>query len=178
MEYDNGGWTQVARLNYGDQVWDAWSNSEGSPGGRGSWGAALNWFSDDEDGRDLEILIGAVGTQQGGYYLGPSYSDVPSSAWQPGVDVEEVIGDGFDSRTEGEEFERCDAEIWRRNRLWSWAISRGEDGCAGWAGGGGFVIYGTRRDPEGAYSLWGLNAYGAGNRGAQFQAVELFVRRR
>ncbi len=178
MEYDDGGWTQVARLEYGDRVWDAWSNSEGDIGGRGSWGVALNWFSNDEDGRDLEILIGATGTSETGYYLGPSYSDVPSAAWQPGVDVEQQIGDGFDFRTPGQDFQRCEAQIWRRNQLWSWAISRGEDGCAGWSGGGGFVIYGSRRGADRAYSLWGLNAFGAGNQGARFEAVELFVRRR
>ena len=168
----------MARLEYGDRVWDAWSNTEGDVGRRGSWGVALNWFSNDDDGRDLEILIGATGTSENGYYLGPSYSDVPSAAWQPGVDVEEELGNGFDYRTPGEEFRRCEADIWRRNQLWSWAISRGEDGCAGWAGGGGFVIYGSRRGADRAYSLWGLNAFGAGNRGERFETVELFVRRR
>jgi len=178
MEYDDGGWTQVARLEYGDEVWDAWSDTEGNPGGRGSWGVALDWFSGDDDGRDLEILIGATGTSENGYYLGPSYSDVPKAAWQPGVNVEQVIGDGFDVRTPGESFERCEADIWRRNRLWSWAISRGEQGCAGWAAGGGFVIYGSNRAAGRALSLWGLNAFGAGNRGERFETVELFVRRR
>jgi hypothetical protein len=178
MEYDDGGWTQVARLRYGGEVWDAWSDREGQATSSGSWGVPLSWFSNDDDGRDLEILIGATGTQEGGYYIGPSYSDVPKEAWQPGVNVEQSIGDGFDFRTPGEGFRRCEADIWRRNRLWSWAISRGEDGCSGWAGGGGFVIYGSSRAADRALSVWGLNAFGDNNRGARFDAVELFVRRR
>ena len=179
MEYDDGGWTQVARLFYRAEVWNAWDDPEGEPGSdRRSWGVPLKWFSNDDDGRDLEILIGVIPGGRRDYYIGPSYSDVPSAAWKPGTNVEETIGDGFDTRTAGREFERCEAEIWRRNERWSWAISRGTDGCAGWAGGGGFVIYGSDRSPEDAYSVWGLNAYGEGNRGATFQAVELFVRRR
>ena len=180
MEYDNGGWTHVVRLRYRGDVWNAWDDEEGRPGSdRASWGVPLKWFSNDRDGRDLEILIGVDPGRRGSYYIGPSYSDVPSAAWKPDVNIEESIGDGFDTRTEGREFERCQADIWRKNERWPWAISRGQEGCAGWAGGGGFVVYGrSDSNPRQAGSVWGLNAYGEGNQGAIFQTVDLYIRRR
>ena len=179
MEHDVGGWTHVARVMYGDEVWDAWNESVGEAGsGNRSWGVALNLFSDSEDGQDLEIIVGAAETSQGDYYIGPIFGDVHRRAWQPGESVQEPFDDGFYFREEDEENERCEAGLWRRVDRWSWAISRGDSGCAGWAGGGGFVLYGSEREPENAYSLWGLYAYGSGNRGARFGAVDLFVRRR
>ncbi|MEC7752006.1 MAG: fibrinogen-like YCDxxxxGGGW domain-containing protein [Myxococcota bacterium] len=179
MEHDVGGWTRVARVMYGDEVWDAWNDRVGRAfNGNQSWGLPLKWFSDSEDGEDLEIIVGAVETAQGEYYIGPIFGDVNRRAWQPGVSVGEEIDDGFYFREEDEENERCEADLWRRNARWSWAISRGENGCSGWSGGGGFVLYGSDQEPENAYSLWGLYAFGSGNRGSRFGAVDLWVRRR
>ncbi|MBM65337.1 MAG: hypothetical protein CMH55_03780 [Myxococcales bacterium] len=179
MQHDVGGWTQVARLMYGDEVWDAWNDDQGSPGsGNRSWGVPLRLFSETEDGQDLEIIVAAAETSQGDYYVGPIYGDVHRRAWQPGEFIEEEIDDGFYYREEDGENQRCEADLWRRNEQWSWAISRGQSGCAGWSGGGGFVIYGSEQQPERAYSLWGLYAFGSGNRGARFGAVDLFVKRR
>jgi cysteine-rich repeat protein len=174
---DGGGWTHMAHLNRGDQLWDAWAVAQARPGSVAAWGLPIQLLvQDDPRGEDLEYFLAVRGTFAGSLVHSPYYTGLRAGAWNPQPVFEVFDPDGFIFRSPGIDAEVCDEPLWHRTEAWNWAAARGEFGCAGWSAGDGFIIHGSEEAPETAETIWGMRLFGAGNRGAQFDAIDLYVR--
>jgi hypothetical protein len=176
MGLDGGGWTHVAHVAQGDTLWDAWRAPHGEPGAN-AWGLQLSHLiQDDPWGQDIEYVFALRGTFAGPVVYSPFYSGLRGEAFDPVPVFEVYDDDGFSWRLPGEEAELCRAALWHRTEAWNWAAARGEFGCDGWSGGAGFVIHGSEDEPETAQTLWGMDLFGAGGRGAPFDSLDLYAR--
>lgn len=177
MGLDGGGWTQMAHLRQGDTLWNAWLTRHAAPGGDHAWGLRLaDLLQDDADGQDIEYLFALRGTFAGVVVYSPFYSGLRGGAFDPEPVFEVFDEDGFDWREVGFEKEHCASRLWHRTEAWNWAAARGEFGCDGWSGGAGFIIHGSESSSETAQTVWGMQLFGSGSRGAEFSSFELYAR--
>ena len=177
MGLDGGGWTHMVHLNQGDEMWNAFVDRQGAPGGPEAWGLRIaDLLQDDPEGEDLEYVFGLRGTFAGQVVYSPFYTDLKGAAFDPLPVFEVFDEDGFVWRETGVEAQSCVAELWHRTEAWNWAAARGKFGCDGWSGGAGFIIHGHPDQPETAHSVWGMNQFGTGEIGADFSSLSVFVR--
>jgi len=177
MGLDGGGWTHMVHLNQGDTLWNAFSDRMGAPGGAEAWGLRIaDLLQDDPEGEDLDFVFALRGTFAGQVIYSPFYTDLKGAAFDPLPVFEVYDDDGFEWREPGAESQTCTSQLWHRTEAWNWAAARGKFGCDGWSGGAGFIIHGSDDAPETAQSVWGMNLFGTGERGADFSSLSLFVR--
>ena len=177
METDGGGWTMVVSLQRDMPMWDAWeeiANIQDSDGHilRTTTGLGMKYFSDTEDGEDLEFMFVVDGVIRDVVYRG-----VNKQAWNPSMG-DEVFDDTFESRAPGEsEWQHCDGDLQHVDSLWNWSIAQADTprGCNGtqWSGRG-FLIQGEPETPEMSNRLSGLDDFSDHNR---WLSVNIYTRR-
>ena len=165
MDFDNGGWTRVARVGFDEVLWDAWN--EGQEGSE-SFGIPIGSLSQCCDGEDLTYHFVVDGERY------PSrFQDVMSAAFVTSAPAASFDDDGvMISPAPGEEFVHCPATLTRQNEWWNWSISQSRhDGCSGYRADG-FLLTGAAGRDEQATKIFGLGRF----EGDTFTSVEVYAR--
>ena len=165
MDFDGGGWTRVARVNYDDPLWDAWSDAnEGSD----SFGLPISSLSECCDGEDLTFHFVVDGER-----MPTRFRDVMGLAFQTSAPAENFDPDGvMISPGVDEPYSHCPATLTRQNTWWNWSISQSRfDGCSGYQADG-FLLVGASGRDEQATKIFGLGRF----TGDTFSSIEVFAR--
>lgn len=178
FDVDSGNsWTQVARVNFNDTLWNAWntdvnlsktSNTE-------KFGLRLSRFTNNIKGRDLELMVKVNGQYRNIVYYDVNLNNALNPTFSTGANV--VNQEGFFYRSFGESsYTRCGVNIESSNSQWNWSIADTSDSsCAGFTNKGGFLLgsnLGT--NTEIANTIYGLNQHN----NFSFSNVEIFIRKK
>lgn len=169
-------WTQVARVNQNDTLWNAWSSDYNlsRTSDTESFGLKMQRFTENARGRDLEVMFKVNGTYRNVVYYDVNLNNSFNPSFSSGTNVTSQVGMFYRSFGESS-YTRCENTFVSSNHQWNWAVSdTANSSCGGYGSKNGFILAGSSTATETAATLYGLNAYNA----STFNNIEVFVRKR
>ena len=171
-------WTQVARVNLNQNLWNAWSgnHNNGKILDTESFGVRMQQFTNNATGRDLEVMIKVDGVVKNVIYYDVRLSNAFNPIFSTGSNATIQNGIFYRSLTETS-YTRCESTFVSSNAQWNWSIADSANtNCGGYGGvnKGGFILAGNNGTTEQANIIYGLNQYD----GNTFSNIEIFIKKR
>lgn len=169
-------WTQVAKVNLNQPLWNAWSNNFNSNKiyDTESFGVAVQDLTNNSFGRDLEVLVKVDGVYKNIIYYDVNLNKAFNPTLSTGASA--TVQQGIFYRSFAEtNYTRCENTFTSSNAQWNWSIADSQNStCGGYSSNGGFIVVGAAGTTEQANLLYGLNQYN----GAGFSNFEIYVRKK
>lgn len=174
METDTKGWTLAASVDKGQTLWNEWTTSMGTLGDV-KFGIAMENFSSQEDGKDLEVFIKVDDVAKNPIYKNVMLSTSFNATVNPGspqlYQTEAVLLRNIGNATATV----CEGDLYVGANAWNWSISHlsATGTCLSYNGSdGGVLLHGDAGDDTLSY-IYGLYEY---SNYVSFSNVKVYVK--